>query len=45
MKQDSVHKNIAVVVVAEFAFHRGRQLVRQRGVGGVKVQSILVAYR
>ncbi|KAM0716828.1 hypothetical protein Q7P37_007631 [Cladosporium fusiforme] len=35
-------EDVVVMVVAEFPLHRGRQLLRQRGFGGVKVQSILV---
>lgn len=31
-----------VMVVAEFPFHGGRQLLRDRGFGMVKVQSLLV---
>ena len=31
-----------VLVVAEFPAHRGRNLLRQRGFGGVNVQSLLV---
>jgi len=35
-------ENIAVMVVAEFPFHRGRQLLRQHGFGRAKIQSLLV---
>lgn len=35
-------ENVMVMVVAEFPFHRGRQVLRQRGFGGVKIQSLLV---
>lgn len=35
-------ENVAIMVVAEFPFHRGRQLLRQRGFGQSKVQSLLV---
>ncbi|KAK8857231.1 phosphoribosyl transferase domain protein [Apiospora arundinis] len=34
--------DINVLVVAEFPMHRGRNLLRQRGFGGVCVQSLLV---
>nr|POF15449.1 adenine phosphoribosyltransferase [Quercus suber] len=34
--------NISVIVVAEFPFHRGRAMLRQRGFGQVKIQSLLV---
>mgnify|MGYP006902571800 FL=1 len=30
------------MVVAEFPVHRGRELLRQRGFGGVNIQSLLV---
>ncbi|KAE8163248.1 hypothetical protein BDV40DRAFT_263179 [Aspergillus tamarii] len=36
------NKDITVMVVAEFPVHRGRELLRQRGFGGVKIQSLLV---
>jgi adenine phosphoribosyltransferase len=35
-------EKISVMVVAEFPIHCGRQLLRQRGFGGVHVQSLLV---
>ncbi|KAI5927240.1 hypothetical protein F4810DRAFT_722424 [Camillea tinctor] len=35
-------ERILVSVVAEFPVHRGRQLLRQRGFGRVRVQSLLV---
>ena len=35
-------QGVSVVVVAEFPFHRGRERLRQRGFGGVDVQSLLV---
>jgi adenine phosphoribosyltransferase len=35
-------KDVDVMVVAEFPFHRGRQLLRQRGFGGARIQSLLV---
>jgi adenine phosphoribosyltransferase len=35
-------ENIIVMVVAEFPFHRGRQLLRQHGFGRAKIQSLLV---
>jgi adenine/guanine phosphoribosyltransferase-like PRPP-binding protein len=34
--------NISVILVAEFPMHRGRDLLRRRGFGGVYVQSLLV---
>ncbi len=33
---------ISIMVVAEFPVHRGRELLRQRGYGGIKIQSLLV---
>jgi adenine phosphoribosyltransferase len=33
---------VSVMVVAEFPVHRGRELLRRHGFGGVKVQSLLV---
>jgi adenine/guanine phosphoribosyltransferase-like PRPP-binding protein len=35
-------EDVTVMVVAEFPFHRGRQLLYQHGSGGVKIQSLLV---
>lgn len=35
-------QDISVLVVAEFPFHRGREMLRQRGFGNVSVQSLLV---
>lgn len=35
-------EDIAVLVVAEFPFHRGRELLHRRGFGGVSVQSLLI---
>ncbi|OJJ78722.1 uncharacterized protein ASPGLDRAFT_53404 [Aspergillus glaucus CBS 516.65] len=35
-------ENVSIMVVAEFPVHRGRELLRQRGFGGVNVQSLLV---
>ncbi|KAL5117341.1 hypothetical protein ACEQ8H_004786 [Pleosporales sp. CAS-2024a] len=35
-------EDISVMVVAEFPFHRGRELLPQRGFGRVSVQSLLV---
>jgi adenine phosphoribosyltransferase len=35
-------KDISIMVVAEFPVHRGRELLRQRGFGGVNIQSLLV---
>ena len=34
--------DVHVLVVAEFPLHRGRELLRQRGFGGVKIQSLLI---
>lgn len=33
---------VNVMVVAEFPFHRGRELLRRRGFGGARIQSLLV---
>ncbi|KAK5133839.1 hypothetical protein LTR08_007170 [Meristemomyces frigidus] len=35
-------ENVNVMVVAEFPVHRGRELLRRRGFGGAKIQSLLV---
>lgn len=35
-------KDVSVIVVAEFPFHRGRKLLRDRGFGRVSIQSLLV---
>ena len=35
-------EDISVMVVAEFSLHRGRELLRHRGFGGAKIQSLLV---
>ncbi|KAH6603207.1 hypothetical protein Trco_007982 [Trichoderma cornu-damae] len=35
-------EDVSVMVVAEFPFHRGRELLRRRGFGRVGVQSLLV---
>ncbi|GAB1196526.1 hypothetical protein APSETT444_005798 [Aspergillus pseudonomiae] len=35
-------EDISVMVVAEFPVHRGRNFLRWRGFGGVKIQSLLV---
>ena len=35
-------EDVRVMVVAEFPFHRGRELLRQRRFGGISVQSLLV---
>ncbi|KAK7745514.1 hypothetical protein SLS53_003013 [Cytospora paraplurivora] len=35
-------EDVSVVVVAEFPIHRGRELLRRRGFGRVKIQSLLV---
>lgn len=34
--------DISVMIVAEFPAHRGREMLRRRGFGGVSLQSILV---
>lgn len=41
-KAGIVAENVIAMVVAEFPFHRGRQLLRQHGFDGVKIQSLLV---
>ncbi|OCT52746.1 phosphoribosyl transferase domain protein [Cladophialophora carrionii] len=35
-------EHVGVMVVAEFPVHRGRELLRQRGFGGINIQSVLV---
>ncbi|GAB1315514.1 Phosphoribosyl transferase domain protein [Madurella fahalii] len=35
-------ENVSVMVVAEFPVHRGRELLRRHGFGGVSAQSLLV---
>jgi len=35
-------RNISVLVVAEFPFHRGRELLRNCGFGGIHIRSLLV---
>ncbi|KAK5733001.1 hypothetical protein LTR17_010008 [Elasticomyces elasticus] len=35
-------EDMSVIVVAEFPAHRGRELLRREGFGGVRVQSLLV---
>ncbi len=35
-------EHVSVIVVAEFPFHRGRELLGRRGFGSVKIQSLLV---
>jgi adenine/guanine phosphoribosyltransferase-like PRPP-binding protein len=35
-------ENVTVLVVAEFPVHRGRELLRRRGFGRAKIQSLLV---
>ncbi|OGM46813.1 phosphoribosyl transferase domain protein [Aspergillus bombycis] len=35
-------QDISIMVVAEFPVHRGRDFLRRRGFGGVKIQSLLV---
>ena len=35
-------ENVSIMVVAEFPVHRGRELLRQHGFGGVNVQSLLI---
>ncbi|EXJ60439.1 hypothetical protein A1O7_04591 [Cladophialophora yegresii CBS 114405] len=34
--------HISVMAVAEFPVHRGREMLRQRGFGGINIQSLLV---
>jgi adenine phosphoribosyltransferase/phosphomevalonate kinase len=41
-KADVSIGDISIMVVAEFPFHRGRELLRERGFGRVGVQSLLV---
>ena len=36
------HEDVNIMVVAEFPIHRGRELLRQRGFGGINIQSLLV---
>ena len=35
-------EDVKIMVVAEFPIHCGRELLRQRGFGGIKIQSLLV---
>lgn len=35
-------ENVVMMVVAEFAFHRGRQLLRKRCFGAAKIQGLLM---
>jgi adenine phosphoribosyltransferase len=42
VKAGFVIKDLHVMVVAEFPNHQGRELLRQHGFGGVKIQSLLV---
>lgn len=35
-------RHVSIMVVAEFPFHRGRELLRSRGFGNVNIQSLLV---
>lgn len=35
-------ENVHVMVVAEFPIHRGREMLRRRGFGRVKIQSLLI---
>ncbi|KAF9629162.1 hypothetical protein BFW01_g10365 [Lasiodiplodia theobromae] len=35
-------EDVSVMTVAEFPIHRGRELLRRRGFGGVNIQSLLV---
>ncbi|KAL8331578.1 hypothetical protein RB593_002146 [Gaeumannomyces tritici] len=35
-------EDVSIMVVAEFPFHRGRALLRQRGFGRINIQSLLV---
>jgi adenine phosphoribosyltransferase len=41
-KADVSTEDISIMVVAEFSFHHGRELLLQRGFGRVSVQSLLV---
>jgi adenine phosphoribosyltransferase len=41
-KADVSTEDISIMVVAEFPFHHGRELLLQRGFGGVSLQSLLV---
>ncbi|EKD19486.1 hypothetical protein MBM_02723 [Drepanopeziza brunnea f. sp. 'multigermtubi' MB_m1] len=41
-RADVEMKRVSIMVVAEFPWHRGRGLLRQRGFGGIRVQSLLV---
>ncbi|KAL2834805.1 hypothetical protein BJY01DRAFT_259391 [Aspergillus pseudoustus] len=41
-KAGIAHENINVLVVAEFPAHRGRELLRKRGVGRIRIRSLLV---
>ncbi|KAF6809192.1 phosphoribosyl transferase domain protein [Colletotrichum sojae] len=34
-------ENISILTVAEFPIHKGRELLRQRGFGGVSIQSLM----
>ncbi|KAH8730018.1 hypothetical protein GQ44DRAFT_723494 [Phaeosphaeriaceae sp. PMI808] len=36
------NENISVMVVAEFPIHRGRDLLRRHGFGGINIQSLLI---
>ena len=35
-------KDVSIMVVAEFPVHRGRELLRRHGFGGVNIQSLLI---
>jgi len=35
-------EHVSIMVVAEFPFHRGRELLRRRGFGRINIQSLLV---
>jgi adenine/guanine phosphoribosyltransferase-like PRPP-binding protein len=35
-------EDVSVMVVAEFPVHRGRELLRRCGFGGIRIQSLLV---
>ncbi|KAJ6118025.1 hypothetical protein N7523_005776 [Penicillium sp. IBT 18751x] len=41
-KADVRCENISIMVVVEFPVHRGRELLRRHGFGGVHIQSLLV---
>ena len=35
-------EDVSIMAMAEFPVHRGRELLRRRGFGGVNIQSLLV---